>query len=73
MSAEVRRRQCVDGNLLLCATKSPDLPARLGARERVSMFGPPPFLGPPYHIGHHVDDGDDMATPTTTEFRIGTS
>jgi hypothetical protein len=34
MSAEMRRRQRVDGNLLICAAK---LPVRLGARERVLM------------------------------------
>jgi len=39
MSAEVRRRQRADGNLLLCATKSPDLPVRLGARGK-SINGP---------------------------------
>jgi hypothetical protein len=82
MSAEVRRHQCVDGNLLLCAAESPDLPVRLSTRERVSMVRRlghhlkpcfTPFLGPPYQTDDHVDDGDDIAAPATTEFGIGTS
>jgi hypothetical protein len=77
MSAEVRRRQRVDRNSLLCAAKPPNLPVRLDASERVSMvqqLGPYlkpcfiPSLRPPYQTSDRVDDGDGIAAPATIEF-----